>query len=112
MTNSPGEPSASQVPEWDLLDRLHKALRVAEMSPGDMAEYLNVHRNTVGNYLRASTKIDRRTLMLWALRTGVPLEWLENGNAPGPDNGPEGGESGRRDSNSQHSAWKAETLAN
>jgi len=47
---------------------------------------LGVHRNTVGNYLKGRTALDRRTLVTWAVSTGVPLEWLEHGTVspPGP----------------------------
>lgn len=68
--------------DFDLSDRLGKALRVANLSAGAMAEYLGVHRNTVGNYLNGRTGADRRTMRLWALRCGVPLEWLETGTTP------------------------------
>lgn len=77
--------------EWDLLDRLHKALRVGHLNATTLAEHLGVHRNTVNNYLSGRTKPDRRTLMAWSTATGVPLPWLEDGTAPGPG-GPEGGE--------------------
>lgn len=60
---------------WDLVDRLHKALRVSGVSNADMAAALGVHRNTVSNYLRGS-RIDRRTLVVWALTCGVPFDWL------------------------------------
>lgn len=78
------------VPEWTQGDRLGKALKHAGIKVQDMADYLGMSRNTVGRYINDHGEADRRTLMLWAMRTGLPLEWLETGVAPA-DNGPDGG---------------------
>lgn len=67
-------------------DRLGKALRVAGIGVGEMAEVLGVSRETVGRYLHGRTTPPRAALMVWAARTGVPLHWLETGEekpAPG-----------------------------
>jgi transcriptional regulator with XRE-family HTH domain len=63
--------------DFDLADRLRKALRFADVSVGDMADYLGVTRQTVGRYINGHVGPDRRTLRLWAIRCGVPLDWLE-----------------------------------
>lgn len=68
--------------EQTLGDRLKKSLKHADMSVADMAEYLEVHRNTITNWLA-----DRRTPMLailrvWAEKVGLPVEWLRNGTWP------------------------------
>jgi transcriptional regulator with XRE-family HTH domain len=68
------------IPQWDLADRLGKALQHSGVKVGEMAAYLGVSRNTVGNYLNRRTPPDRRTLLLWAQRTNVPMAWLLNGN--------------------------------
>lgn len=60
-------------------DRLQKALRVADMSIEDMAETLDISRNTVGSYLAGKTVPSRLATREWAARTGVPLEWLLTG---------------------------------
>lgn len=88
------EQHAYGVPTWDMADRLRKALEVAGMKPGDMADHLGVHRNTVGYYLARKTEPDKRTLMLWAMRTGVALEWIKSGESANPD-GPNDGQSTR-----------------
>jgi transcriptional regulator with XRE-family HTH domain len=67
--------------EWDLADRLRRALRIADVSVQDMASYLEVSRNTVGSWINGRTRPRRRDLRLIALRTGFPLEWLETGKA-------------------------------
>ena len=56
-----------------------KALRVAGMTASQMADYLDVHRSTVATWLHAKIKPSTQTLMLWALRTGVPYGWLVDG---------------------------------
>lgn len=76
--------------EFDLLDRLRKAMRISGKDAGDLAVDLGVHRNTIGNYLNGRTPIDRRTVVAWAVCTGVPLEWLETGQTTGPNGGPDG----------------------
>lgn len=65
--------------EWDMQDRLKKAMRVAGFSTSQLAEQLGVHRNTVTNCLSGRSLPDRRTLIAWAFATGVPVEWLETG---------------------------------
>lgn len=44
-----------------------------------MADYIGKSRNTVGNYLAGRSKPDLAVLRVWALRCGVPLEWLRTG---------------------------------
>lgn len=70
--------------EFDLLDRLAKSLRVSDMKPGDMARALDVHRNTIGNYLSGKSPVDRRTMVAWAFACApeVTVEWLETGETP------------------------------
>jgi transcriptional regulator with XRE-family HTH domain len=82
-------PAPGTVPEWDQADRLAKALQHRGIKVQQMADYLGVSRNTIGNYLSRRSKPDKRTLLLWAMKTGVPREWLEDGKTP-PDD-PDGG---------------------
>jgi transcriptional regulator with XRE-family HTH domain len=65
--------------EFDLADRMRRALRVSDIAVGDMADYLGVTRGTVSTWINGRITPDRRTLMLFAMRTGFPLEWLEHG---------------------------------
>lgn len=80
------------VPVWTEGDRLGKALRFADVGNQQMADYLGVSRNTVGNYISGRTGIDKRTRMLWALRTGVAIEWLEHGEGTPTPTPPNDGE--------------------
>lgn len=84
--------SRGAVPEITLGDRLGIALKYAGIGVQDMAAYLGVSRNTISNYTGGHTHADKRTLMLWAMRTGVDLEWLQTGHAPTAPPTPPGGE--------------------
>lgn len=77
---------------WDIADRMRKALRVRNIGVQDMAEYLGVSRNTVSTWINGRITPSQQTMRLWAIRTGVPYEWLRDGeqqNSPGPDGGAE-----------------------
>lgn len=65
---------------FDLPDRLGKSLQVSGLSVADMAEYLDVHRNTIGGWLHRRIKPSTQTVRLWALRTGVSYDWIRNGD--------------------------------
>jgi transcriptional regulator with XRE-family HTH domain len=73
------------IPEWTMADRLRKSLDASGVSIGEMADLLMVSRNTIGNYLAGRTHPKRRYVAMWAMRTGVPVEWLVQGKAEGPD---------------------------
>jgi transcriptional regulator with XRE-family HTH domain len=64
------------VPEWDTADRMRKALRESRTSVQQMAEYLDVSRRSIGNWLGGRVPPSTRTLRLWAMRTGVSYHWL------------------------------------
>jgi len=64
------------VPDWDLADRMRKALRHAGVSTGEMAGYLGVSRQSVGNWISGRVDPSFQTVRLWSIRTGVPLEWV------------------------------------
>jgi len=70
------------VPRWDLADRLRKALREAGISVQEMAEYLEISRNTVGSWINGHHRPRPSDLKQWALRTGVSYPWLTYGEPP------------------------------
>ncbi|WP_354028329.1 helix-turn-helix transcriptional regulator [Curtobacterium sp. 1544] len=80
--------------EWDLADRMRKALRSSGVSNNEMAEYLGVSRNSVSAWINGTSEPRLAHMRLFALRTGAPFDWLTTGveteNAPGPDGGTEG----------------------
>lgn len=74
MTTEPR--NAATIPAWDVADRMRKSLRTAAVSVADMADYLGVSRNAVSTWINGRVRPSTQTLRLWALRTGVPYEWL------------------------------------
>lgn len=70
---------AGTIPEWDLADRMKKSLRHSGVPVQSMADYLDVARETVSTWINGRIKPSKQTLRLWAMRCGVPLEWLETG---------------------------------
>lgn len=86
---NPEEPEQSPW-TFGLGDRLAKALSVASVTSIEMADYLGVSSNTIGNYTSGRTVPKKQTLRLWAMRTGAPLEWIETGVIP-DDNAPDTG---------------------
>ncbi|WCO67919.1 helix-turn-helix transcriptional regulator [Iamia majanohamensis] len=89
-TTAPLHTETRTVPVWTLGDRLGKALDHAGIKVGDMAAYLDVGRNTVGNYIAGRTQPSRATVLAWAMRTGIDPTWLETGELPtlSPDGTP------------------------
>ena len=77
MSTSAEQPAG--VPEFDLADRMRKALRTSGVGVQEMADYLGVARNTVSTWINGRIEPSTQTKRLWALRTGVPFEWLEHG---------------------------------
>jgi transcriptional regulator with XRE-family HTH domain len=71
------------IPQWTTGDRLRKAREQTGLGRSDFADELGVSRNTVMNYESGRTQRHARiVLRAWALRTGVPFEWLRTGDAP------------------------------
>lgn len=73
--------SPDEIPEFDQADRMRKSLRVAGRSVGEMAEYLDVTRETASRWINGRGEPSVQTLRLWAARTGVSYEWLKDGTA-------------------------------
>lgn len=93
------------VPTFDLADRMRRALRYADVGVQDMADYLEVSRNTVGNWINGHAQPSGATVRLWALRTGVSYRWLRDGESPRQDGPDGGGQLPRLDSNQQPSGY-------
>jgi DNA-binding transcriptional regulator YiaG len=66
--------------EWDVADRLRKSLRASGIGVQDMADYLGMSRNSVSNWVNGRAVPDHRTLLVWSMKTGAPLAWLEHGD--------------------------------
>jgi transcriptional regulator with XRE-family HTH domain len=74
--------STGSVPEWDLKDRLRKAREFAGMEQTEFAARTGISRGTISAAENGHTMPQRSNLNLWALATGVPLEWLTTGCTP------------------------------
>jgi DNA-binding transcriptional regulator YiaG len=66
---------------FDLIDRLHKSLRVSGHDAASLAPVLGVSAATIRNYLSGRTRPPRYALIAWAVTVGhgVTVEWLETG---------------------------------
>lgn len=60
-------------------DRLRKALAHADVSSNEMAQYLEVSRHTISNWINGRTRPPATATKLWAMRCGVPYSWLVSG---------------------------------
>ena len=69
--------------EWDVSDRLRKAREVAGLEQQQLAERMQVSRQTIGNYENRRVRLNRGFIALWSLATGAPLEWVLTGEWPG-----------------------------
>jgi transcriptional regulator with XRE-family HTH domain len=74
---------AGTIPEWTRGDRLRKSLESAGMSVQEMADALGVSRTSISSWIHERNRPNRPSVMLWAMRTGVPLHWIETGHEPG-----------------------------
>lgn len=90
------------IPRFELRHRLQLALEHADVSNAEMAAELGVAETTIRNYLSSRTTPHRGTLIAWALRCGVPFEWLAHGTVPGRDGGPGPDGTGTSD---QYAPW-------
>lgn len=80
LTNFPASPPEEL--EQTQADRIAKSLKYAGLTHADMAEYLEVHRNTIGGYTTGKSRMLPVIMRLWAQKTGVPYEWLRDGVWP------------------------------
>jgi transcriptional regulator with XRE-family HTH domain len=65
-----------EVPAWTLGDRLSRARRHAELTRGELAQKLDIGRNSVGRYESDERMPTRAVIYGWALVTGVAIGWL------------------------------------
>jgi transcriptional regulator with XRE-family HTH domain len=86
MSEQPASPPG--IPEWDVSDRMRKALRHAHLGVQEIASYLDVDRSTVSTWINGRIDPSTQTLRLVALRCGVPYEWLATGRTGTEQEGP------------------------
>lgn len=78
--------SGPVIPSWKVADRLRKAREEAGLGVSEFAEEIGVHRRTVSRY-ESGAKPPKSILLLWQMRTGVPVQWLLTGEEPGGPSG-------------------------
>lgn len=79
-----------RIPEWTLGDRLRKAREAAGFEQQELAQMIGVARNTVSNAEKGKRAPRQIVLNQWSLATGVPVQWLQHGEAPRPNDPDEG----------------------
>lgn len=85
MSTTQTSHSETQSPwHFELRHRLALTLEVSGMSVQEMADHLGVSANTVGNYTSGRTTPKRPVLVMWAIRTGAPLDWILTGEEAPP----------------------------
>lgn len=74
----------------DFADRLAHAQRRSGLSASEIADRIEVHRNTVASWLNGRNRPRFRDLRAFAMTTGYPVDWLMTGHVPfdGPDGEP------------------------
>lgn len=70
------------IPELSAGLRLEIARRTVAASQRDFAKLIGVSQNTVQR-AESGQPMKRTTVLAWAMATGVDLQWLETGEAPG-----------------------------
>lgn len=83
--------AGGQVPEITLGWRLRIARETAGMDQQQLHEATGIARNTISNYENGATnKVKPLYLRTMALALGVDPTWLETGQAPRGNGGPDG----------------------
>lgn len=76
--------SPGRIPTWSLGDRVRKARESANLEQSELATLSGVSRQSISMIENgASVRPRRSTIVAIAFATGVSLEWLETGHAPG-----------------------------
>lgn len=81
-----------RIPEFTLGDRLRKARELTGLGVREFAAEIGVSHGTITNAESDRRTVRPITIKAYAMRTGVPVEWLETGIAPTqptPDGGKE-----------------------
>lgn len=66
------------IPEWSFTDRLRKAREHANLKQAELADEIGISRSSLSGY-EQGRPVPKPVITVWALRTGVPIEWLRDG---------------------------------
>jgi transcriptional regulator with XRE-family HTH domain len=91
MSLNPAQ-NGPHVPSWTIADRLRKAREDAGLTQLELGEKISVSKRQIIYYEKGKKDPSRGHLLLWQMITGVPAEWIENGETPqgGGDDGLDG----------------------
>ena len=70
------ESAWDNVPAFTIGDYLRKAREHAGLEQTELASEIGISRGTVTNYERGHVTPRKAVVMAWAMRTGVPVEWI------------------------------------
>lgn len=71
------------IPEWTLGWRMQRAMAHAGLQTAEIADEIGVSRSTVSRWINDNGTPPRAGFVkLWAMRCGVPYEWLVSGDVP------------------------------
>ena len=79
MSIQPIEPpsrGAAVIPEFTLGDRLRKARELSGMDMQQLAEVIDVHRQSIARYESGVVVPKRHVLLSWSWATGVDADWV------------------------------------
>lgn len=89
------------VPDWTVGWRMQRALTHAGLHVEEMADELGVSRSTVSRWVNDKGPVRPIYLKQWALRCGVPFEWLQTGAVGPAGQGSHGSTGGYRPDNTE-----------
>lgn len=72
------------VPTWTVGDRLRKARESTGLSQAELGQEIGVSKRSISTYENSSEPPRKPVLLSWALRCGVPVSWLTDGETPAP----------------------------
>lgn len=96
------QPTTDDRFEMHFADRLALAQRRSGLGVHEIADRIEVHRNTVGAWLNGRNRPRPRDLKAFALVTGYPTQWLETGDAPHTGGAPDPSHLGESNSRPIH----------
>ncbi len=74
--------SAGGIPEFTLGDRLRKARELTGLTVRQFAAEIGVSHGTITNAEGDRRGVRPITIKAYAMRSGVPVEWLQTGRTP------------------------------
>jgi len=80
-----------QIPHFEMRHRLQLAREFAGLDRQQLADRMEISRNSVLNAETGRTTPRKIVLNTWAMACGVPVDWIITGNGPDGGGGPSSG---------------------